>query len=83
MGTHFLRGAVRLGSRIARANIECRLSVFLVQQYFFSFIKKINLQDRDDLSTRNKSVAPKVSLARRFHCTLHESDMPSYIIYDG
>jgi hypothetical protein len=29
---------------------------------------KINLRDRADLSTRDKSVAPKVSLVGRFHC---------------
>ena len=26
------------------------------------------MNDRDDLSTRDTSVAPKVSLVRRFHC---------------
>ena len=32
--------------------------------------KKTNLRDRDNLSTRDIGHFPKVSLSRRFHCTL-------------
>ena len=32
--------------------------------------KKTNFRDRDDLSTRDIGHFPKVSLSRRFHCSL-------------
>ena len=29
------------------------------------------LRDRDNLSTRDKTISPKVSLVRRFHCNVY------------
>ena len=84
MGTHFLRGAVRLGLRIARANIECRLSAVLVQQCFFSFRKQINLRDKDELSIykEQKRCPPSVPFGGS---TVHYMRVTclAIIIYDG